>query len=170
MRILWGRRGVAAAVVVVLVLAVIVLAFSATAGAKTRARPFHGCLCGQAAFVPDEGSPTGMWTVSSAVGELSHMGRSELYGIHPSAFDFAGALTLTAANGDTIEVEYYGGGALPPHVGDWYDLWTVATIVGGTGRFAGVSGDIDMTVSLQYLGFGAPAWPAVFAFSGTITY
>jgi hypothetical protein len=98
------------------------------------------------------------------------MGASALYGKHPAAFDFAGDMTLTAANGDTIVISYYGGGALPPDIGDWYDLWTVATIAGGTGRFARVSGDIDMAVSLQYMGLGAPVWPAIFTFTGTIRY
>jgi hypothetical protein len=126
MRNIWGRRGVAAVVILVLVLCLTLLAFSATAGAKTKARPFHGCMFGTVTFVPNADSPTGMFTISDATGPVSHMGASVLYAIHPSAFDFAGDMTLTAANGDTIAISYYGGGALPPSIGDWYDLWTVA--------------------------------------------
>jgi hypothetical protein len=152
------------------VLCLTLLAFGATAGAKTRARPFHGCMCGTATFVPSADSPTGLFTISEAVGRVSHMGASVLYAKHPTAFDFAGDMSLTAANGDTILISYYGGGALPPTIGDWYDLWSVATIVGGTGRFAHVSGDIDMGVSLQYLGLGTPVWPIIFKLNGTISY
>ena len=170
MRNLWRKRGVAAAVIPVLVLCLTLLAFSATAGAKTKARPFHGCMTGTVTFVPSADSPTGMFTISDATGRVSHMGASVLYAKHPSAFDFAGDMTLTAANGDTIVITYYGGGDLPPNIGDWYDLWSVATIADGTGRFAHVSGDIDMAVSLQYLGFGTPVWPAIFEFTGTIRY
>jgi hypothetical protein len=170
MRNFLGKRGIAAGVILVLVLCLTLLAFSATAGAKTRARPFHGFMPGTVTFVPSADSPTGMFTISDAAGQVSHMGASVLYGKHPSAFDFAGDMSLTAANGDTILISYYGGGALPPNVGDWYDLWTVATIAGGTGRFAHVSGDIDMAVSLQFMGLGTPVWPAIFEFTGTIRY
>jgi hypothetical protein len=170
MRNLLGKRGVASGAILVLVLCLTLLAVSATAGAKTRARPFHGTLPGTVTYVPGADSPSGMFTISEAAGRVSHMGASVLYAKHPSAFDFAGDMTLTAANGDTIEISYYGGGALPPNVGDWYDLWPVATITGGTGRFDDVSGDIDMAVSLQFMGLGTPVWPAVFEFTGTIRY
>jgi hypothetical protein len=170
MRNLLGKREVVAGAILVLVLCLTLLAFSATAGAKARARPFHGTLPGTVTYVPSADSPTGMFTISEATGRVSHMGASVLYAKHPSAFDFAGNTTLTAANGDTIVISYYGGGALPPNIGDWYDLWTVATIAGGTGRFAHVSGDIDMAVSLQFMGLGTPVWPAVFTFTGKIKY
>lgn len=170
MRNVTGKHRVVAGVILVLVLGLMLMAFSATAGANTKARPFHGTLRGTITYVPGNPEPPYVYTVSDAVGNLSHMGASVLHAVHPAAFDFAGDMTLTAANGDTILIAYHGGGTLPPSIGDWYDLWTVATIVGGTGRFAHVSGDIDMAVSLQYLGFEAPIWPAVFKFSGKIKY
>jgi hypothetical protein len=155
---------------ILMVCGLVFACFVATASAGTKARPFKGCMCGTITYTPGNPEPPYVYTVSDAVGNLSHMGASVLYAIHPAAFDFAGDMTLTAANGDTVLISYYGGGKLPPNIGDWYDLWTVATIVGGTGRFAHVSGDIDMAVSLQYLGFEAPVWPAIFKFSGKIKY
>jgi hypothetical protein len=171
MRNLRFRRGVTATAVLLLVLVLLLLASSATASARARARPFHGTLYGTVAFVPsDNPNPPYMDTISNATGTLSHMGLTTLYARHPSAMDFAGDQTLTAANGDTILVHYYGGGDMPSTPGVWYDLWTVATITGGTGRFAHVTGDIEFLPSLQFMGLGVSPWPAIFTFDGRIKY
>jgi hypothetical protein len=164
------KHGVRTLLVLALVSTLLLLAFSATAGATKKSRPFKGSLYGKISIAPDASTPPVLYTVCTAAGDLSHMGKSVLYGRHPTALDFAGKMTLTAANGDTIRIDYYGGGDLPPNIGDWYDLWTVATIVGGTGRFRNVTGDIGLAVSLQFMGLDAPEWPAIFRFTGTIKY
>jgi hypothetical protein len=164
------RHGTTATLVLVLVL-VLLLAVSATASAGAKARPFHGTLYGAITFVPsDNPDPPYMDTLSNATGTVTHMGSSVLTARHPSAMDFAGHMTLTAANGDAIFIDYHGGGDMPSTPGVWYDLWTVTAITGGTGRFAHVTGHIDMAVSLQYMGLEVPSWPAVFRFGGTIRY
>ncbi len=170
MRNVTGKHRVVAGVILVLVLGLMLMAFSATAGAKTKARPFHGTLRGTITYVPGNPLPPYLYTISNATGELTHMGRSVLYAKHAAAMDFGGSMKLTAANGDTILIAYHGGGTMPPNIGDWYDLWMVATITGGTGRFAHASGDIDIAPSLQYMGLDVTVWPVIFKFSGTIRY
>jgi hypothetical protein len=170
MRSLSGKHRVVAGVILVLMLGLVLMTFSASAGAKTKARPFHGTMHGTVSYIPGNPEPPYLYTVSNAVGDLSHMGASVLYAKHAAAMNFGGDMKLTAANGDTILIAYHGGGNLPPSIGDWYDLWMVATITGGTGRFAHVSGDIDMAASLRYMGLDVMVWPVIFNFSGTIRY
>jgi hypothetical protein len=172
MRNLWGKHGVAAGVVLVLVLGLLLLAFSATAGAKVRTRPFQGYMTGQVSYVLDPASPTGMYTYADAVGDVSHMGESTWTSVIASAFYFEGDMTLTAANGATLAVHFTGGSdpADLPAVGEWYDVPMEGTIVGGSGRFAAATGSMDITMSLRFMGFEAMVWPGTWSWTGTIRY
>jgi hypothetical protein len=156
-----------------LLLTLLVLALSVPAGAAKKSRPFKGTMYGAITYVPDPSSPPFyMDTISNATGTLSHMGSSVLYGQHVSNFQYNGDMTLTAANGDTIQLAYsYTGNAVPPAtIGVWYDMVNDVTVLGGTGRFHNATGDVGMTVSLQFMGLETPEWPAIYRFSGTLKY
>ena len=166
-------------VVFLVVLGLVFVAFSATASAGAKARPFQGCVIGTATFTPGSAtdpSPTGVWARPYGVGDVSHLGASVMTGKHPAALTFEdGDMTLVAANGDKVFMEYSGGGPAPEYMGQVYDIWVKFTIVGGTGRFAGASGGGDMTVTLTFMGFdlstGSVVWPEVCTWrNGTIVY
>jgi hypothetical protein len=160
-------------VFIVMVCGLVLLAFSATASAKTKALPFKGYMIGTIAFSPGAPGPLpNLWVTTNAVGDVAHLGASTMWSQHAAANDFGGVMTLTAANGDTVECTYVGVGNIPPDIaiGDWYDVSSVTTIVGGTGRFAAASGSADGVASLQFMGFGAPVWPGIWSWTGTISY
>lgn len=99
---------------------------------------FPGCTL-------EEGQAPLLWRFTSAgTGTMSHLGRVSYGFTHCTHVDLTiteGELTLTAANGDTVELAYtavvteYEGPEDPEAV--WEMSWTVT---GGTGRFAGASG------------------------------
>lgn len=165
-------------VVFLVVLGLVFVAWSATASAATKARPFQGYVIGTCSFAPGDAadpSPTGIWARPYGVGDVSHLGASVMTGKHPADLTFKdGEMKLVAANGDEVWMEYYGGGPAPEYIGQVYDVWVKYTIVGGTGRFAGASGGGDMTVTLTFMGFSAPPWPLVWPeicrWSGAIRY
>lgn len=80
----------------------------------------------------------------AGTGHLSHLGRVELSGGHCNNFatlEFTdGFATYVAANGDTIDIEYSGQAVLTP---EGFEGSGTGEIVGGTGRFASASGEID---------------------------
>lgn len=158
--------------VLLLVCAFVLLAFSANASAAAKARPIHGYVVGTITYSGDSGAPPPappyLWAAGDAVGDVSHMGETVMWCQNPVALDFLGDGTLTAANGDTVTYTYYGGGDLPDP-GEWYDVWSVFTLTGGTGRFAGATGKLDGTMHTQFLP-AAAIWPAIWEFSGTVTY
>jgi len=159
--------------VLLIVCGLVLLVFSASASANPKARPFRGYVVGTVTFsVPNPApapAPPWLLATSNAVGDVSHMGETVIVGKHVPAMNFSGTMTLTAANGDMITCTYVGGGSLPPNIGDWYDIWCDATITGGTGRFTGATGMMDMTVTLRFLPMDT-VWPAIWAWTGTIKY
>jgi hypothetical protein len=161
--------------IILAVCGLVLLAFGATAIAKPTARPFQGYLSGTCSFMPGDSS-TGMWAHPYGVGQVSHLGASVMTAQHPAAQDFTdGEMTMVAANGDEVWFEYIGSCPLPNYIGQVYDVLVTYTIVGGTGRFADASGGGDMTVTLTFLGFTPPVWPAVWPEvctwrGGTISY
>jgi hypothetical protein len=167
--------------VILAVCGLVLLAFSATADAGKKARPFKGYVTGTCTFTFAPGdSPTGVWAQPYGVGTVSHLGKSVMTGQHPAAFNFSdGHMTLVAANGDKVNMDYYGEGPDPTgmELGQAFDVWVKYTIVGGTGRFAHASGGGDMTVTLTFMGFPADptgfpvVWPEVCSWrGGTIRY
>ena len=166
-------------VVSLVVVGLVVLAFTASASAAGKARPFQGYMIGTATFAPGtatDPSPTGVWAMPYGVGDVSHLGASVMTAKHPADLTFSdGDMTLVAANGDKVFMEYCGGGPAPEYVGQVYDVSIKFAIVGGTGRFTGASGGGDMTVTLTFMGFdlstGSVVWPEIVTWrGGTIVY
>ena len=134
---------IAALAVAVLMTATLVVP-AATAGSTDR--PFKGVLAGGGDIVPDVTCPIGLRTVVWGSGEVSHLGLTSMSASHCTpawgAPIVGGVQTFVAANGDTLELTYTATvepfepveGAVMIGPGD-----TIVT--GGTGRFAGASGE-----------------------------
>ena len=165
---------------VILMVCVLALAvLTATASAHPVARPFLGVVIGNVTFVPDSESPTGLWTVSSAVGIASHLGRTVMTAKHPTPVldpnNYGpGDMILTAAYGDEVWITYTGHLDFDPTAaaGTWFAGPGPVTIVGGTGRFTHASGGAKMTLHIQYPGsLESPnPWAAWWTWHGTIRY
>ena len=132
--------------VLLTVCALALAVFTAAASAKRVERPFKGCVSGQAVFTPDPASPspTGLWTDSSAVGHVSHLGLTVMTSRHPTPTGntiTGGDMKLVAANGDEVWIAYSGSAPFPViGVPSTIVVAVDFTIVGGTGRFAHASG------------------------------
>jgi hypothetical protein len=75
----------------------------------------------------------------TATGNATHLGRFTVAFPHTVSFATAtgeGTFTFTAANGDTLTADFTGQAQLGPIT----SIVEHATIMGGTGRFAGASG------------------------------
>jgi hypothetical protein len=110
--------------------------------------------------------PPGYIFLSSATeaGHATHLGRFEAgfsHCIDPITNAYAAGLrTLTAANGDELWLEYSGQAQYlaPPAATLPYSFTGPVTVVGGTGRFAGATG--ELTESGQaVLNLTAEGWP-----------
>ena len=176
------RRVALTSIAILMVCALVLVAFSATALAKPGAQPFKGLVSGGCTFtdgsefgLPTSPSPTGLWTNSFAAGNVSHLGRVTMESHHPTPVDEFikdGHMTLVAANGDKVFMDYDGTAPFGPS-------WVVGTVIvcdidfsitGGTGRFADATGDGDMIGYVTYAGFGVGVWPAYWVWEGTIRY
>lgn len=149
------------------------------AGARPDSRPFKGSLVGSADFIQGTGTSPfachnykggNLRTDSHATGTASHMGRTSMTSQHctPEGVDISGGeMTLVAANGDEVYVEYLG--TAPPST-EVIVVDLDFTILGGTGRFEGAHGGGKMTVYVVFEGFGDFEWPATWVWDGTIGY
>jgi hypothetical protein len=140
-------------------------------------RPFKGYLSGEVVFTPDPASPspTGLWTDSSAVGKVSHLGKTVMASRHPTptGTDIAGGnMKLTAANGDEVWMTYSGFAPYPViGVPSTIVVDVEFTIVGGTGRFADASGGGEMTGRVEFPGeLTLGPWPASWSWKAKIKY
>ena len=168
------------ALLLLLVCALALLVFTPAATAKPDERPFKGVLTGEVWFtpggelgLPPNPNPPFLYTVSEATGDVSHLGYTEMAGVHPAATDFAGQMVLTAANGDKVYVDYVGVGPNPqPGVPATLRVTSHWTFAGGTGRFEDASGSADSVAYLEFSGdLSSPEpLPAVWYFEGTIGY
>ena len=163
--------------VILVACGLVLLAFTATASAKTKALPFQGHVVGDVVFTLDPGSthPTHMWTDSSAVGDVSHLGATVMTGRHPTptGVDIGGGhMKLVAANGDEVWIDYTGYAPYPvPGVPSTIVVDVAFTIVGGTGRFINASGGGEMTGSAAFAGvFDLGPWPAHWDWNAKISY
>ena len=137
--------------------------------------PFNGSMDG---LVNPGGSVScdpGWATINlEAEGEVLHCGRTTLNAANCSRVTSQqggeienGSATLTAANGDIIYVSYSGTfvfDTYPPTMGTFS---ISGTITGGTGRFEGATGSIDLGGTQQY---GAYPDPFSLSWTGTIEY
>lgn len=142
------------------------------AGARPDARPFKGSMDGSVTFPLDGTCPTLRRTDSQATGNVSHLGRATMTSAHctPGAGTIEGGdMTLVAANGDRVLIEYHGF-AGPPNDEGIVVADVVFEIVGGDGRFDGAHGGGEMTAYILFEGFNDPEWAARWVWSGTIGY
>ncbi len=184
--------------VVLMVCALVLLTFSAAVHAKKGGteRPFKGTLVGQIyvnwygpPFQPSQ-PPT---MDGNATGNFTHLGLTQMKMRHPLPppdpnLAWEGKLTLTAANGDQLFLDY------GDHLTDWefttpagyvfesHDGWF--EITGGTGRFEGARGSGGTTAYHVYPGPGDPddpdsyfpryalvaPWDVTWIYEGTISY
>jgi hypothetical protein len=99
--------------------------------------PFKGTFEGTQTTTPLE--PPRALVDGSATGEATHLGRFTVE--FPHIVNFVtrtgdGTYTFTAANGDTLTADFTGQAQPGPIV----SIVEVATITGGTGRFAAATG------------------------------
>ena len=107
--------------------------------------PFRGSLSGTATVTPLGGPMVAVEI--SATGTATHLGRFTLRAPHvvnQATLTAVGTYLITAANGDTITADLAGTAQMvePPNV---IAITETATVTGGTGRFAGATGSIQVT-------------------------
>ena len=123
---------------VIIALAALALPVRALAGAQV---PYTGSDSGS--FVPGTGScAAGFISLDiNGSGTATQVGN---YAYHAdecfNGSAFYGAFTITAANGDTVRASYSGTAAA-----DLTSYAETAVIQGGTGRFAGAGGELDVS-------------------------
>jgi hypothetical protein len=123
--------------------ALLVLALAAPVSAGDQV-PFRGTLAGTATITPL--SPPIVAVEIHASGTATYLGRFTLEAPHvvnQATLTAVGTYLLTAANGDTITADLAGTAAMvePPNV---IAITETATVTGGTGRFAGATGSIQV--------------------------
>lgn len=165
------------------VLGLMLIGLAAPAGADSDARPFKATFSGELYWTEDFGCASAtsppVRTNFDVVGKATHMGKTTMTGSHctPGGMDYGpSVMTLTAANGDEIEVVY--GGTCEP----WFDLETgdilrctveIGDVVGGTGRFtdATIDGSGMLWIGWIVSGEGpADRMPARWVYEGTVEY
>jgi hypothetical protein len=134
-------------------------------------RPFRAVLAGNANLSPID--PPCLWrNDETAAGQATHLGRFTLVGVEEVNFcstegDVAvvGALTMTAANGDKLDMEYTAIG-FADETGTVLTIQADFVFAGGTGRFADATGSGVILVTA----FLAEGLPFVATMKGTIDY
>jgi hypothetical protein len=106
--------------------------------------PFRGTLAGIATVTPL--NPPIVAVRIEATGTATHLGRFALVAPHTvnqATLTAVGTYLITAANGDTITADLAGTATMvePPNV---ISITETATVTGGTGRFAGATGSIQV--------------------------
>jgi hypothetical protein len=148
-------------------------------GSQTQAQggtdlPFHGRYTFQTSAVvncPPTCPPTILTISGTIAGDATHIGRftgTSEDSINTAATQSTGTLNLTAANGDRIFTTTVGQetGFQPPNVSF---VMQTATIVGGTGRFAGATGTFTVEF-VQTIDFAAATASGTGSFEGWISF
>jgi hypothetical protein len=160
--------------------AVLVLAIVVPVSADSAARPFRGWVTGEVSFVevpltvctPSATVFGGLRTESAAAGQSTHLGATLMTSRHctPAGDAFGpGTMELRSAQGDEVWLTYTGSAPFPiPGVTTVIEASIDFDIVGGTGRFADADGSGTMVAHIVFQGFGDPAWPTTWWWSGTI--
>ena len=122
-------------------LAAFSLAGPVSAGSEV---PFKGSLSGSATITPLGGPMVAVEI--EATGTATYLGRFTLEAPHivnQATLTAVGTYVLTAANGDTLTADLAGTARMvePPNV---IAITETATVTGGTGRFAGATGSIQV--------------------------
>lgn len=145
-------------------------------------RPFHAEVEGLGMFPPrPEGRCRTMvpvfLSVLTGTGQATHLGAVKWSSSHcaqlptsappPYALFERGEGTLTAANGDQLNIRFEGTQDTPvvdPILGTWR-----ITFVGGTGRFASASGSAAVAFRIGVRPTGTP-WPFRIVMDGRVSY
>ena len=134
--------------------AVLLSAFIGTSGGNPATAgqvPFKGTLFLQViSEYPDASCPGALRLNISEVGHVTQMGAitATAFVCQKSDLTFDGQFLYTAANGDTVSGTFFG--KLVPVSGPLYQVQGEEfTITGGTGRFAGASGEGIVTGSVD---------------------
>lgn len=124
------------------------------AAAGSSERPFHGVVVGEGGVIPDASCPIGLRTFGEATGTATHLGLTTMGSSHctpnppfgdPPGPIVGGEMTFVGANGDTLSATYTGTpDTLPPVEGAALSGQLHVIITGGTGRFDGASGEVEM--------------------------
>ena len=123
--------------------------------------------------------PSDWVTTIDLRGTAAHLGRVSVVASHCTQFDIFttpnpgvfqdGEMTVTAANGDELWIEYAGHFLFTPgdtpEVGVSDISFTTLTVTGGTGRFEGATGSLSGHAIDNF-----PAGPHTAAFAGWIVY
>ena len=161
----------------ILVSSAFVLIICAAAPIIAQLVPLNGALRGSYTITQIRASPPLYSGHSEAVGNVLHMGKTTLIVDGQSSIDSAGNIvpvpdtwnaSLTAANGDKVFLVYF----FPSNdnASGKYALSGKYTITGGTGRFAGASGEGSYTAEGTYLVFpGAVSGQYAGSLSGDIS-
>ena len=146
------------------VLTALTLSSPATAGESV---PFKGKSSGVITTVGFDPVALIVYTHQTGEGEATHLGHFTVTGdakVFLPAGNVVGTWTLTAANGDMLFGTMVAGGIDPTHG------FGTFTIVGGTGRFVGATGEYQQSIT-----FGVPPpFPTVVPYTdmleGTISF
>lgn len=159
----------------VALLAVVGLAPAATASGSGQYVPFKGMVSGEAQFLPaPECLPWGLATTATDLpGVGSHFGRMTVSSRHcaPAGDELGpGTMTFKAANGDELVTTYTGTAPFPGPGTQFIVVHTHNTVTGGTGRFEGATGHIDVTATVEFQGLDDMSWPGTWVWTGMIRY
>lgn len=158
-------------------LVAIAAAVPAAAGTAIE-RAFSGSVTGIGVVAPDGGCPIGLRTLGWGTGRATHLGLTTMsadhctpnppFGPAPGPME-GGSITFVAANGDIVRGTYTGTVApLAPVEGAEIGGQMHVTVTGGTGRFAGATGHVEMTLA-GVLHFSSPM-TAGWTWEGVLTY
>lgn len=158
------------AVVILAVLAVGTMTLSpGAAGAEER--PMKGFWAGKAELRPDPENDDYALNHETGAGTATHLGKFTLVGdekiymeFFPQFVSVEGKFTMTAANGDQLDVKYSTIGGINDEGS--IDIIGTYTIAGGTGQFKGATGQ----GVLRATAFLSEGFPFIGSMDGTIDY
>ena len=154
------KRYSSAAGVALAVVAILGLTGPMAAGEQV---PFKGSYEGDVSVTP---APPSLSVLVEATGNATELGLFTLdipHLVNPTDHTANGFYEFTAANGDTV-IAKFNGNAMPTAIPGVLYIEEMATIIGGTGRFAGATGSF---VSERL--YDRVAGTTVGSFEGTIT-
>lgn len=168
------------ALAVLAMAALLLTGLAAPAAGKADSRPFKGFAHGTVTFVPFtpgcvNNDGFNLSSAGAAVGDVSHLGETTLTSSHCTpdpgvSFIPGGRMTLEAANGDEVYIEYEADAPFPGPGTDVIVATIEFEIVDGTGRFEGATGGGDMTAYITFEGFADFEWAASWYWHGRIGY
>lgn len=162
--------------IIALAAALLLLGLATPANAAYTEAPFAMTVTGTVTYDEDLACTLGLSTDSDAVGTARHLGRITMTSSHctpgPQDTDISGLMTLTSAQGDTVDMVYAFVTMVPTFHEDGSGYVTVTStyeITGGTGRFAAATGTGTGTAVVSFTEWMAPVWTGTWTYAGTIS-